>query len=45
MEYAIAKVSTKGTRELYVKPYRLAYAYLPQQEKIIFIDLYHKDKQ
>ncbi len=34
----------KGTRELYVKPYRLAYAYV-REEKLIFIDPYHKDEQ
>ncbi len=39
------RYSRKGTRELYVKPYRLAYAYLLEEEKIIFIDLYHKDEQ
>lgn len=37
--------SRKGTRELYVKPYRLAYAYFANVEKIIFIDVYHKDEQ
>ncbi len=37
--------SRKGTRELYVKPYRLAYAYFREEEKLIFIDLYHKDEQ
>lgn len=35
----------KGTRELYVKPYRLAYAYVQQEEKIVFLELYHKDEQ
>lgn len=39
------RYSRKGTRELYVKPYRLAYAYFPNEEKLIFIDLYHKDEQ
>jgi mRNA-degrading endonuclease RelE of RelBE toxin-antitoxin system len=33
----------KGTRELYVAPYRLSYAY--EDETIIFLDLYHKDEQ
>lgn len=37
--------SRKGTRELYVRPYRLAYAYFGNEEKLIFIDLYHKDEQ
>ncbi len=39
------RYSRKGTRELYVKPYRLAYAYFSEEEKLIFIDLYHKDEQ
>jgi len=33
----------KGTRELYVGPFRLSYAF--QDNKIIFLDLYHKDEQ
>ena len=37
--------SRKGTRELYVRSYRLAYAYFQEEEKIVFIDLYHKDEQ
>ena len=35
----------KGTREIYVPPFRLSYAYLKEEDKIIFLDLYHKDKQ
>ena len=35
----------KGTRELYINPYRLSYAYLPNEDKIIILSLYHKDKQ
>ena len=37
--------SRKGTREVYVKPYRLSYVYLEEEDKIILLDLYHKDKQ
>ena len=37
--------SRKGTREVYVPPFRLSYAYLPEENKIIFLDLYHKDEQ
>ena len=37
--------SRKGTRELYIKPFRLSYAYLKEDNKIIFLDLYHKDEQ
>lgn len=35
----------KGTREVYIKPFRLSYAYLKGEDKIIFLDLYHKDEQ
>lgn len=35
----------KGTREVYVPPFRLSYAYLKEEGKIIFLDLYHKDEQ
>ncbi len=35
----------KNTRELYIKPYRLSYLYLEKENKIVFLDLYHKDKQ
>ena len=34
-----------GTREVYVPPFRLSYIYLREENKIIFLDLYHKDKQ
>ncbi|MEA3458060.1 MAG: type II toxin-antitoxin system RelE/ParE family toxin [Candidatus Thermoplasmatota archaeon] len=37
------RYSRKNTREVYIGSYRLAYAYL--KNKIIFLDLYHKDKQ
>lgn len=35
----------KGTRELYVPPFRLSYAYLKNEGKIVILSLYHKDKQ
>jgi mRNA-degrading endonuclease RelE of RelBE toxin-antitoxin system len=35
----------KGTRESYVPPFRLSYAYLEKEDKIIFLYLYHKDEQ
>lgn len=37
--------SRKGTREVYVSPFRLSYAYIKDEDKIIFLDLYHKDEQ
>jgi len=39
------RYSRKGTREVHVLPFRLSYTYLPQENKIIFLDLYHKDEQ
>jgi mRNA-degrading endonuclease RelE of RelBE toxin-antitoxin system len=35
----------KGTREVYVGSFRLSYAYIPNEDKIIILDLYHKDEQ
>ena len=35
----------KGTRELYIHPFRLSYAYFKDDGKVILLDLYHKDKQ
>tara|TARA_Y100000310_G_scaffold305653_1_gene346048 strand:+ start:679 stop:927 length:249 start_codon:yes stop_codon:yes gene_type:complete len=35
----------KGTREVYISSYRLSYAYIKEEDKIIFLDLYHKDEQ
>ena len=35
----------KGTREVYVSPFRLSYAYFKDEDKIILLDFYHKDEQ
>ncbi len=35
----------KGTRELYIKPYRLSYFYNTQEKIVYILDLYHKKKQ
>jgi mRNA-degrading endonuclease RelE of RelBE toxin-antitoxin system len=35
----------KGTRELYIKPYRLSYLYDIQEKIVYLLDLYHKKKQ
>lgn len=35
----------KGTRELYVSPFRLSYSFISHQNTIYFLDLYHKDEQ
>ena len=39
------RYTRKGTREVYVAPFRLSYAYIPSENKIIILSLYHKDKQ
>ena len=39
------RYSRKDTREVYVPPFRLSYAYIKNEDKIIFLDLYHKDHQ
>ncbi len=35
----------KGTREVYAGSFRISYAYLQQENKIIFLDIYHEDEQ
>lgn len=35
----------RGTREVYVVPYRLSYQYSKETDTITFLDLYHKDTQ
>jgi len=39
------RFSRKGTRELYVAPFRLSYIYLLDEDKIVLLSFYHKDKQ
>ena len=39
------KYSRRGTREVYIQPFRLSYIYLMEEEKILFLELYHKDEQ
>jgi mRNA-degrading endonuclease RelE of RelBE toxin-antitoxin system len=35
----------KGTRELYIKPFRLSYLYSKNEEVVYVLDLYHKKHQ
>jgi len=37
--------SRKGSRELYISPFRLSYAYIKEEDLVIILDLYHKDEQ
>lgn len=39
------RYARKWTRELYIPPFRLAYEYSKEENKIVFLDLYHKDEQ
>jgi len=39
------KYDRKGTREVYVAPFRLSYIYFKELDKVVFLDLYHKDEQ
>lgn len=39
------RYSRKGTREVYIEPLRLSYVYLQNEDKIVFLELYHKDEQ
>ena len=35
----------KKTREVYLRSFRLSYAYLKSENKIVFLEFYHKDSQ
>lgn len=35
----------KGTREVYLPPFRLSYAYDKIRDVLIILDFYHKDEQ
>ncbi len=35
----------KGTREVYLPPFRLSYVYNKNSDTIIILDFYHKDEQ
>ena len=39
------KHNRKGTREVYLPPFRLSYAYNRNSDTIIILDFYHKDEQ
>ncbi|MEN6378626.1 MAG: type II toxin-antitoxin system mRNA interferase toxin, RelE/StbE family [Methanofastidiosum sp.] len=39
------RYSRKGTREIYISPYRLSYYYKEKEDTIVLLDLYHKDDQ
>ena len=35
----------KGTRESYIKPFRMSYAYFRDKNEVVILDLYHKKIQ
>ena len=35
----------KGTRELYAKPFRISYEINEKELIVVFLEIYHKDKQ
>ena len=39
------RYNRKGTREVYLQPFRLSYMYINEEDKIVFLDLYHKHEQ
>lgn len=39
------RYARKGTREVYTGSFRLSYAYLEKENKLVFLDIYHKDEQ
>ena len=39
------RFARKGTRELYVKPFRISYRYFEQEDTVWLLDIYHKDSQ
>ena len=39
------RFARKGTREVYIPPFRLSYEYYKEKNKVTILDLYHKDEQ
>ena len=39
------RFNRKGTRELYIPPFRLSYKFIPSIDTLYILDLYHKDEQ
>lgn len=41
----VGKPMREGTRELYIKPFRLSYEYFKDKNLIYILEIYHKKKQ
>lgn len=39
------RYARKDTREVYVGSFRLSYAYIKDENRLVFLDIYHKDQQ
>jgi len=39
------RFNRKGTKELYLKPFRISYAYDKNSDHLYLLDIYHKDEQ
>lgn len=39
------RYSRKGTREVYIIPFRVSYIFFQDGNKVVFLDMYHKDEQ
>jgi len=39
------KYDRRGTREVYISPFRLSYLYEMNEDRVILLSLYHKDEQ
>lgn len=39
------KYERKGTREVYLKPFRISYSYDKLSDTLTFLDIYHKNHQ
>lgn len=35
----------KGTREVYIGSFRLSYVFIPEQNRLVFLSIYHKYEQ
>jgi mRNA-degrading endonuclease RelE of RelBE toxin-antitoxin system len=41
----LMRYTRKGTRELYIKPFRISYMWDYKNQIVYILNLYHKDKQ
>lgn len=39
------RFNRRGTREVYISPFRLSYIYIKEEDKLVILNLYHKNGQ